>query len=275
VRIDGKSVVVTGASSGIGRSLAFVLANRGAVLTLAARRRELLESVALEIVDGRRGGPSPVAVPCDVTVPEQVSALVGGTIERLGAVDVLVNNAGVSVYGAAVRTSLDDYRSVMDVNFFGALNCMHEALPFMMRRESGVIVNVATVAALHGVPYLGAYGASKAALVSLSESLRAELKGTGVRVTVVYPGYTRTAIFETEKNVGGARRPSGRYADPAVVAEAIARGIEAERRDVYLTARGRLLAVLRGAAPGVVERAMERIARDLRETSRGVDGGAR
>ncbi len=150
------------------------------------------------------------------------------------------------MFGDAARTSLQDYRDVMAVNFLGAVHCMSEALPFMLRRESGLIVNVATVAALHGVPYLGAYGASKAALVSLSQSLRAELDGTGVRVMIVYPGYTDTEIFGVEKKVGGARRPSGRYAPAEGVAEAIARGIESDARDVFLTARGRLLSILRG-----------------------------
>jgi hypothetical protein len=152
---------------------------------------------------------------------------------------------------------------------------MREALPFMLRRESGLIVNVATVAALHGVPYLAAYGASKAALVSLSQSLRAELDGTGVGVMIVYPGYTDTEIFGVEKRVGGARRPAGTYAPADGVAEAIARGIEAGRRDVFLTARGRLLSVLAGAAPFIVERAMRRIARELRDTTDPPDRPAR
>jgi len=169
------------------------------------------------------------------------------------------------VYGDAARTSLQDYRDVMSVNFLGALHCMREAIPSMLRRESGLIVNVATVAALHGVPYLGAYGASKAALVSLSQSLRAELDGTGVRVMIVYPGYTDTGIFDAERKAGGARRPPGPYAPAERVAEAVARGIESGRRDVFPTAQGRLLSVLRGAAPFLVERAMRRIARALRD----------
>jgi short-subunit dehydrogenase len=267
VRIDGKHVIVTGASSGIGRALAFSLAKRGARVTLAARRTERLEAAAREIVERFPAAPAPTVVRCDVSDPSDASRLIGGAVEQFGGVDVLVNNAGISVFGEAARTSLQDYRDVMAVNFLGALHCMREALPFMLRRESGLIVNVATVAALHGVPYLAAYGASKAALVSLSQSLRAELDGTGVGVMIVYPGYTDTEIFGVEKKVGGARRPPGAYASADGVAEAIARGIEAGRRDVFLTVRGRLLSVLTGAAPFVVERAMRRIASELRDTT--------
>ena len=267
MRIEGKHVIVTGASSGIGRALALSLAKRGARVTLAARRRERLDTVAREIAERFPAAPPPVVVQCDVSSPADAARLVGGAIEQFGGVDVLVNNAGISVFGEAARTSLQDYRDVMAVNFLGAVNCMLEALPFMLRRESGLIVNVATVAALHGVPYLGAYGASKAALVSLSQSLRAELAGTGVGVMIVYPGYTDTEIFDVEKKVGGARRPPGKYASAESVAEAIARGIEADRRDVFLTGRGRLLSILRGAAPFIVERAMRTIARELRDTT--------
>lgn len=266
MRIDRKHVIVTGASSGIGRALAISLAKRGARVTLASRRMERLDAVAREIAERFPAAPPAAAVRCDVSNQADASTLIGGAVERFGGVDVLVNNAGVSVFGEAGRTSLDDYRDVMAVNFFGALHCMREVLPFMLRRESGLIVNVATVAALHGVPYLAAYGASKAALVALSQSLRAELDGTGVSVMIVYPGYTQTEIFDAEKKVGGARRPPGRYASADSVAEAIARGIEAGRRDVFLTARGRALSVLRGLAPSVVERAMRRIAHELRDT---------
>lgn len=256
-------MIVTGASSGIGRALALVLAGRGAVLTLAARRSDRIEEVVQEVRERFPSSPTPVAVRCDVSNAADVTALVGGAVERLGTVDVLINNAGISVFGEEARTSIDDYRNLMAVNFFGTVHSMREVLPFMRRQGSGLIVNVSSVAALHGVPYLAAYCASKAALVAVSQSLRAELHGSGVRVMIVYPGYTETEIFEREKRVGGARRPPGEYASAAGVAEAITRAIEADARDLYMTARGRALSVLRGLAPPIVERAMRNIARDL------------
>lgn len=263
MRIDGTRVIVTGASSGIGRALAIALAQRGAVLTLAARRGDRLEEVVREVTEQFPSSPPPVAVPCDVSNAADVTVLVGGTVERLGSVDVLINNAGISVFGEEARTSLDDYQDLMSVNFFGALHSMREVLPFMRRQGSGLIVNVASVAGLHGVPYLAAYCASKAALVALSQSLRAELHGSGIRIMIVYPGYTETEIFEREKRVGGARRPSGKYASGADAAEAITRAIETDARDLYMTVRGRALSVLRGLAPPIVERAMRNIAREL------------
>lgn len=268
MRIEGKSVILTGASSGIGRALVSPLVGRGAIVTAAARRKERLESVCREAGEEYPGSTPPAPVACDVADPGAAGALVGGTVEREGAVDVLINNAGVSVFGAEGLTSVDDYREVMEVNFFGALNCMREALPFMIRRGDGLIVNVLSVAALHGVPYLSAYCASKSALLATSQALRAELAESGVRVMLVYPGYTATEIFQAEKRVGGAARPSGQYASADVVAERIVRAIEADSRDLFLTARGRALYMLRGLAPRIVERAMRKIARELQCTGK-------
>ena len=273
MRTEGKRVIVTGASSGIGRALTLSLARRGAVLTIAGRRGARLETVSREAVERFPNSPRPTVVPCDVSSHEDVVRLVGGTVERLGSVDVLINNAGISVFGETRLTSVDDFRDVMSVNFFGALHCALEALPFMRRQDSGLIVNVATVAALHGVPYLAAYCASKSALVSFSQSLRAELAGSGVGVMIVYPGYTDTEIFASEKKVGGAVRPPGRYARAADVAEAIVRGMEAGGRDVILTAQGNALNVLRGLAPGVVKRVMRTMARRLSDGDEPQEGG--
>jgi len=265
MRVERKHVIVTGASSGIGRALTLALAEKGAALTIAARREEMLAEVVLEIEKRFPEAPPAFAVRCDVSDEQQVKWLIGGTIERAGVVDILVNNAGISVFGEAERTSLDDLRDVMSVNFYGALYCMREVLPFMVARESGLIVNVSTVAALHGVPYLAAYGASKAALGAYSQSVRAELHETGVRVMLVYPGYTDTEIYDVEKKVGGARRPSGSYAPAGEVAGKIVRAIERGGHDLVLTVQGQALSVLSRLAPPIVENVMRGIARDLRE----------
>ena len=263
MRIRGSTAIVTGASSGIGRAIALELASRGATVALAARRRGRLEEVAREIGSRFPDAPSPSSVVCDVTDRRQVEALVGSTVERHGDIDVLVNNAGVSVFGDTLLGGIEDYERTMAVNFLGAVHCIEETLPFMLRRESGHIVNISSVAGLHGVPYLAAYSASKAALGSYSETLRSELADRGVRVMVVYPGYTDTEIFDVERQIGGARRPAGTYTPPDVVARAVARGLKRDAREVYLTLRGRALSVLRGLAPGIVDRAMLGIAREL------------
>jgi short-subunit dehydrogenase len=264
LRIEGKSVIVTGASSGIGRALALAFAGKRAAVTAAARRADRLEELVREAAERFPDAPPVVPVECDVTREADVSWLVGGTVERTAAVDVLVNNAGVGLYGETELVSIDDFQELLSVNLLGAVRCIQEVVPFMRTRESGVIVNVASVAALYGVPYLSAYCASKAAVAAVSQSLRAELDGSGIRVMIAYPGYTDTEFFEHEKVVGGARRPPGPFAPPDRVAAGVVRAVERNVGDVYLTAQGRALSVLRGLAHPIVERAMRKIARELR-----------
>jgi short-subunit dehydrogenase len=269
MNIEGSRIIITGASSGIGAALALALAERGAKLVLAARRMEGLRRVQIEIGAAASCESLPNLVPCDITVPSDMRRLVATAMERLGGIDILINNAGVSVYGNLARTSAHDIDSLFRVNFFGALDGMHRVLPIMQRQGSGLIVNIASVAALHGVPYLGGYSASKAALAALSESLRAELKTSGIGVMVVYPSYTQTNLFEVEKNVGGARRPKGHYATPASVAEAIVKAMEMGKQDLVLSKEGKLLAFARSTVPQLVNRAMELIATRLRLTEGG------
>jgi short-subunit dehydrogenase len=267
--IQGKRVLITGASSGIGRALAFAMAQKGAVLTLAARRAALLEQVAFDINTALSHLPKPLVIPCDVTNRRNVSELVELSVQKMGGIDILVNNAGIGVFGYTEKMEIQDFQKIMDVNFFGAVQCILEVLPHMTRIKKGYIVNIASVAALHGVPYLGAYGAAKAALVALSQSLRAELTGSGVSVVVVYPGYTETEFFVKEKRVGGGRRPDGSYESPDSVATKIIRGIEKNKNEIVLTKEGKVLSAIRGVLPRFVDRAMARIAHRLKDAKEG------
>jgi short-subunit dehydrogenase len=198
-----------------------------------------------------------------VTDPVAVKDLLESTVQRLGGLDILINNAGIGVYGEMERTSMDDFRAVMEVNCFGALNCLFQALP-LLRESGGLVVNIVSVAAIRGVPFLGAYGASKAALVSLSQSLRSELADSGVRVMLVYPGYTQTGFFGSEKLVGGARRPEGPYASAERTARAVVRAMERGKRDLVLTMEGQALRWMQLLLPGLLERLMGRYAARLR-----------
>lgn len=265
MRLDRKRVVLTGASSGIGEALAEALAAKGSRLLLAARRLDRLENLATIIGLGVPALPPPQAFRCDVTDRDSVRQLCAAACERLGGIDVVINNAGISVYGETERAAVTDFDTVMAVNFFGPLYVMLEALPIMRRQGGGLIVNVASVAALHGVPYLGAYSASKAALVALTQSLRAELHGSGVRFLTVYPGYTRTPLFDHEKQLGGARRPTTGYAAARDVARAMVRAIEAGREELVLSSTGRALSLVRGILPRVVAQVMRRVAAQLRD----------
>jgi short-subunit dehydrogenase len=263
VNLYAKRVLLTGASSGIGLALSRAFAARGSVLAIASRRPERLARISEELASSNPGIRAPLPLACDVREEVSVRHCIGAAVETLGGIDILVNNAGISVYGAAERTSFEDFQSLIEVNLYGPVRTMLEVLPFMKRQGGGLIVNVATVAAIHGVPYLGAYGASKSALITLSQSMRAELAGGGVEIMLVYPDYTESGIFDSEKKVGGAHRPPGPYADADEVAEAIVKGMEADKRELVLSFRGRMLATIGGVMPGLVERSMRRMAEEL------------
>lgn len=265
IDLRGKRVLVTGASSGIGRALAFELDRRGAILALAARNRVRLRATADLIAVAGTPRRTPIVIPCDVASDEEVRRMVRISVEGLGGIDILVNNAGTGVYGETLKTSLEDFRSVMEVNTFGALRCILEAVPVMKRQGRGLVVNILSVAAIYGVPYLAAYSASKSALAAACQSLRGELAAAGISILNVLPNYTETDFFRNEKKVGGARRPRGPYTPPEAVARAVAEAIESGKRTVVLSAQGKALRIFAGLFPRLVEAAMARVARRLRE----------
>jgi short-subunit dehydrogenase len=264
-KFHNKKILITGASSGIGRAVAFELANKGARLALNARNIGRLEQIAKEIGNRFPQLPIPYPMACDISQPESVREMIRDCIKLMGHIDILINNAGIGIYGATEKTTLEDFRQVMEVNFFGSMNCILEVLPVMKKTGTGLIVNITSVAAINGIPFLGVYCASKAALASLGQSLRAELTGTGISIMNVYPGYTETNFFVNEKKVGGARRPEGPYASPEKVARTIVRSIEKGKREVILTLEGKALLITKGIAPVWVEKQLGKIAERLKE----------
>jgi short-subunit dehydrogenase len=268
MKLTGKRVLITGASSGLGQTLAWALAARGCVLVLTSRREDVLRATAEEIRDTYPDLPVPLVLPCDMTRPVEIRALIEEAERRVGGVDILINNAAISLYGDAERTSVEDYRDLMEVDYFGPLAAMREVVPVMKRQENGLIVNVASLAAIHGVPYLAGYCAAKAALAAVSQSLRAELAGTGVGILVVYPDYMETPIFVNEKRVGGARRPPGPYTPPEKVADAILKAIETGKGELVVSARGKAMAFTSGFLPRIVDRVMALLASRYRQEVR-------
>jgi short-subunit dehydrogenase len=215
MKLRGRTAVVTGASSGIGRATALELARRGANVVLGARRREKLDTVAAECA---AMGVSARAVITDVTRREDCSRL----IETAGAVDVLINNAGFAILDPVENANLDHWNEMMQTNFFGAVHCTHAVLPGMLERRRGSIVNVSSIAGIMGYAHMAGYSASKFALVGFTESLRNEVIGRGVRVALVCPGTTESEFFVRAER---QKIPAAYRLVLAVTAERVARSV--------------------------------------------------
>jgi NAD(P)-dependent dehydrogenase (short-subunit alcohol dehydrogenase family) len=205
----GQGVLVTGASSGIGRATALAFGRSGARVALVSRRKQMLEAVAGEIAG--MGGEAFVA-PVDVTRPEAVRACLELVRERLGRIDVVVNNAGVLIPSRVLELSPADLDAMLRVNVFGALAVMQEAVRIMLGQGGGCIVNVASLAGRRGMTPLGGYCATKFALVGVTEALRTELHGSPVHVALVMPGVVDTPMLTD----AGGRQPIAGIWPPAL-----------------------------------------------------------
>src|SRR5919107_166680 len=250
--VGGKVVVVTGASSGNGKAMALLLARRGARLVLAARRAELLEATALE---AESLGAEALAVPCDVTVREQVEAVAGAALERFGRIDAWINNAGVIAWSLFEDTTEEEFRRTLEVNLMGAVYGSWAALPAMRSQNSGVIVNIASMAALVALPVGSAYSSSKAGLFAFGDSLRRELRGSGIRVCQVLPVGVNTAGFFHQRTRGFrlSRRIAFLLQDPETVARAVLRCVERPgTRNVPLGLQGKAALAAGALAAGLV-----------------------
>jgi NAD(P)-dependent dehydrogenase (short-subunit alcohol dehydrogenase family) len=253
-------VALTGASSGIGWECALAFAREGARLAACARRRERLDSLA-EAVRGL--GAECLVMEVDVAEREQVRRFVEGTIERYGRLDVLVNNAGYGVRGRVEVTSAEAFERVMKVNYLGSVYACQFAVPVMRRQGAGVIINVSSIVGHRSLPTGAAYGASKAAQVSLTESLRVELRGSGVHACSVHPIGTATefaAVAEGESGRPG-QGPMGPQQSALEVARAIVRCARRPRPEVYPYPPSRVGVWLNALAPGLVDWVVARAAR--------------
>jgi short-subunit dehydrogenase len=255
--LEGIVVVVTGASSGIGRAAALAFAEQGCDLVLAARRARALEEVARQC---RSRGVAAVAAPTDVTSPEAVEDLARHAAESFGRIDVWVNNAAVTLFARFEEAPMDAYRQVIETNLFGVIHGSRAALRRFRERGRGVLVNVASVVAHVGQPYTSAYVASKFAIRGLGECLRQELgDAPGIHVCTVLPPSVDTPLFQQAANyTGRAVRPLSPVHDPAEVAAAIVRAARAPRREIFVDLAGRVLPLAKALAPGPVERAAGR-----------------
>ena len=200
-------VVITGASSGIGRALAVELARKRAKLVLAARRTDLLDQLNFDL------GGRHLCVGCDVSKPEQCERLIASARQRFGRIDTLVCNAGYGMVRTVVDTSADEMRAMFATNVFGTVDCIRTAATVMSGQDlrdgkRGQIMIVSSAAGRRGLPYFGSYSATKAAQLSFAEALRVELKAKKIAVTSVHPIGTKTDFFQYSESQGGATLPA-------------------------------------------------------------------
>lgn len=223
-RLDDKIAIVTGGSSGIGLATARTFAQAGARVVIA----DITDgSDAAAEIDG-------IYLPCDVTDADAVDRMVGTTVERLGRLDVLFNNAGVEMHGQIVDTAREQHRKLIDVNVNGVYYCLQAAIRAMLENDGpvrGAIVNTASVAGITGVPAMSSYNASKFAVVGLTRNAAVEYGAAGVRVNCVCPGIIRTPMGEAAiselggpevlEAIGAAAHPLGRIGEPEDVARLV------------------------------------------------------
>ena len=223
MKLAGKVVVVTGASSGLGAEMARQLAAMGARVGLTARREPELREVEDSI---RRAGGSAFVVPADAGDPLATRSAFRAIAETLGPVDVLIANAGLGISTSAIGFSAESFDRMISVNLSGAAHAIEAVLPRMLRERTGQIVGISSLAGLRGLPGSGGYSATKAGLSTLLEGLRPELRRWGVQVTTVHPGFVRTPMTEGPSK----RTPWMMEVEPAV--QIILRGVEAGRTRV-------------------------------------------
>src|SRR5215207_2998880 len=191
-----KVVIITGASSGIGRALALELGRRGARLGLTARRAEELSKVAEEV---SRAGGQALVLPADVRRAEDINGVAERVREKWGRVDVLVANAGMSTTTAGTHLDAAEAGDVISVNVIGVVNSVAAVLPDMLKRGEGQLVAISSLASFRGMPKSGPYSASKAAVSTFFESMRVDLRRSGVAVTTIHPGFIRTPMTANRK----------------------------------------------------------------------------
>ena len=196
ITLNGKHVVLTGASSGLGEALALEMAGHGARLTLLARRQDRLDAVAQEVE--KRGGKA-LAISTDVKCRDAVESAIARGVEAFGPVDGLIANSGVSLAMSSQDLNVEAVEETMHVNYFGVVYAVSAVLPSMMERKAGTVMVISSLAAYRGLPNIGPYCASKAAVTKWIESLRPELAPLGVRLIISHPGFIDTPMTQVNK----------------------------------------------------------------------------
>lgn len=276
-RLRDMVVLITGASAGIGRALAIELAGCGAKLALAARRIERLEEL-------RRSLPGEhLCLRADVSIPADCQAIVAQTLQHFGRLDTLVCNAGYGLLVPVAEMPSDEMQRMFATNVFGTTECIRAAVPLMKQQEPrdgrrGQVVIVSSAAARRGLPFFGAYAATKAAQLSLAEALRVELKHDRIAVSSVHPIGTDTDFFTTAEKASGRHLPPRSaveiHQSAEEVARAIVRGIERPRPEIWPFWPARLALSLATLFPWLVDRVMGKHRRIIEDRNEGMTGSS-
>lgn len=253
--MKNKSIIITGASSGIGRALAYEMASRGANLTLGARSREKLETIAGEL---KKNGTGVIVVPTDVSVENDCKNLILSAREKYGKIDVLINNAGLSMRALFETTELQVIRKLMDVNFWGTVYCTKYALPYLLESR-GSVVGISSIAGYKGLPGRTGYSASKFAMHGFLETLRIENLKKGLHVLIACPGFTasnirNTALNESGDQQGESPRDEAKMMTAEEVAKHITHAIKRRKNTLILTSQGKMTVLLNKFFPKLMDR---------------------
>jgi short-subunit dehydrogenase len=256
MKLNNKIVIITGASSGIGKALAEEFAHRGANLVLAARQYVTLCEIAQTLQDQYQ--IKAVAVQCDVAVESECEHLIKQAVTTFGKIDILVNNAGISMRALFKDADIQVLKTLMDVNFWGTVYCTKYALPEIIKTK-GSVVGVSSIAGYKGLPGRTGYSASKFAMNGFLDALRVENLKTGVHVMTACPGFTASNIRNTALNKDGNQQgESTLYEEKMMTSEEVAKiiadGVEARERTLIMTGQGKLTVFLSKLIPGVLDK---------------------
>jgi uncharacterized protein len=247
MNLSDKVVLITGASSGIGRATAILTGKAGLPVIIAARRIDRLAEVAREI---ESAGGKALAVETDIGDESQVKTLIDKTLEHFGRIDVLINNAGVGLYATVDETTPEQMERLWRINYMGTFHAIQNVLPVMRKQQSGQIIVVASMSGRRGAAFKSAYCATKFAQIGLLESLRMELKNTNIKCTLIFPGATQTEFFEVIENPGKRDvRLYGSVQSAEQVAEEILNAIQNPRTEVISQRLGRIQILLNAFSP--------------------------
>jgi short-subunit dehydrogenase len=250
--IGQQVVVITGASSGIGRETALRLASKGARVILSARAEEPLDDLVSEITSA---GGKAVAIPADVSLYEDMRSLASGAVDQYGRIDTWVNNAGQYLVGEFEKTNLEEARRLFDVNFWGEVHGTKAALEVMRRQGEGTIVNVTSVTAERALPLTSFYSASKGALNALFGAIQSELTDDRIKVSIVMPASIDTPLFAHARTKEGVQpQPYPPIYPPSEVASAIQKMAEDPRSRIFAGPAGWFFAAGNQFAPGLLNR---------------------